>query len=429
MVSYMLKIYPSQLSGSLVVPPSKSHTMRAILLASLARGRSKVEGILPSPDTEKMIALCRQFGASFEGDVIEGVAGAPQTPADVVDSGNSGQVLRFGGAIAALAEGYTVLTGDHSLRHQRPAEPLLSGLRQLGAFACSTRGNGQAPLIIQGRLKGGRASLCGRDSQPVSALLFATALLEGGTELEVHDPGETPWINVTLDWLKRLGREVEHRNYRHYWIRGLGPHASFNYLVPGDWSSAAYPIVAAVLTHSSLRINGLDPHDVQGDKQLVDVLRAMGAKIHWTETGVEVLPGGDLLGLEVDVNPMIDMITLVALLGCFAQGKTLIRGGAIARRKECDRIAKIAQELRKMGGSLEELEDGLIVRPAPLQGACLQAHNDHRIALTLAVAALAAQGASTIQGWETTKKSYPNFVRDFRAVGGQFFWACRSFID
>ena len=158
---------------------------------------------------------------------------------------------------------------------------------------------------------------------------------------------------------------------------------------------------------------------MQGDKIIIDVLREMGAQMTWTPTGLSIQAGSPLIGKRIDVNKMIDALPILAVLGCYATGTTTLYNGAIARQKESDRIAAIALELKKMGAQIEETPDGLIIQHSPLTGTTVTAHNDHRIALALAIAALGAHSTTTIEGTECIAKSYPTFVQDFQKIGAQ----------
>ncbi|MDE3045793.1 MAG: 3-phosphoshikimate 1-carboxyvinyltransferase [Verrucomicrobiota bacterium] len=401
------------------VPPSKSHTLRAILFAALAKGVSRIEEALPSPDTQAMIGAVRQLGAEVteEGSVLVIRGGKWQVPEDVIQCGNSGIVLRFIGALAGLLPGYTVLTGDASIRERRPAKPLIDGLRQLGAFAESAKGNGFAPLIIRGPIKGGRAVIDGEDSQPVSGLLIAGAFAAAPVELEVRNPGEKPWVDLTLDWLRRLGIPFEREGYEKYRLQGGACIEGFSYRVPGDFSSAAFPIAAALITDTEVTLTNLDREDAQGDKALLGVLQEMGARLIIDEKSITVQKGSRLRGVRVDINGFIDALPILAVLGCFAEGKTEIVNGAIARKKESDRIAAMASELKKMGAQVEERPDGLVIHSSTLRSASLESYNDHRIAMSLAVAALRAP--SKIAGVECIEKTYPNFwdmLHEFHSV-------------
>ena len=295
-----LRVKKSGLSGSLIAPPSKSQTLRAILFASLAKGQSQINNILNSPDTVSMITACRLLGAGIIEEQnnlkITGVAGQPKCPNDIINAGNSGQVLRFIGAIAGLIDGYTVLTGDESVRTRRPIEPLINGLSQLGADCISTQNNHHPPIIIKGPMKANKITIAGADSQPVSGLLIASSFLSGTTELNINNPGELPWIGVTLDWFDRLGIKYQNQNFKQYIIQGGFIPKGFDYTVPGDFSSIAYPIIAALISQSKIVIKNINMNDAQGDKALIEVLLGMGAKIEVKPSELIVYPSGVLKG-------------------------------------------------------------------------------------------------------------------------------------
>lgn len=416
-------IKPSKLHGTISIPASKSHTLRAILFASLAHGRSVIHHYLHSPDTHAMIKACQLLGATISISErslhIVGTGGKPHTPTDVIDAGNSGQVLRFIGAVAALASGYTIITGDLSIRTKRPVQPLLEGLTHLGVFAVSAQNNGSAPIIIKGPLRGGVTHLNGEDSQPVSALLIAAAFAPHPTVIHVEQPGETPWIELTLDWFKRLNIAYQCEGYTQYTVMGNTAYTGFEYTVPGDFSSCAFPLAAALLTGSELVLNNLDMQDAQGDKALILALQDMGAVIDIDEVHrtLTVRRSPRLLGKTLDVNDYIDAVPILAVLACFAEGETVITGAAIARKKESDRLATMSQTLQKMGANITELEDGLRILPAELSGARVSSFEDHRIAMALTVAALSAQGETIIENTDCVEKSYPNFVQSLQTLG------------
>lgn len=375
-----IKIGPAKLSGSLAVPPSKSHTLRAILFASLAKGKSIIRHYLHSPDTTAMIHAVQQFGAkiAITPDTLV-IEGGPYKPAEkIIDCGQSGQVLRFIGALASLLPSYTVFTDPN-----RPTRPLLDAIGQLGGFT------NENPIIIRGPIKPGKAIINGEDSQPISGMLIAGAFCP--LELEVINPGEKPWIQLTLSWFDRLGIPYENHNFTHYKTFGSAIIHPFDYTVPGDFSSAAFPIAAG------LHVTNLDFTDIQGDKAAIPLLKNLPARI--------------------DVNNFIDALPILAVAACFSQQKTEIVNGAIARKKESDRIHSIATELKKMGAKIDEHPDGLTIYPADLHGAELYAHNDHRIAMALTVAAMAANSDSTLHGAECVAKSYPTFFEDLRKLG------------
>lgn len=417
------QIQPSSLRGMIVIPPSKSHSLRAILFAGLAHGASELRQVLHSPDATAMIHAMRALGASItiEPDklLIQGVAGRLEPSDNVIDAGNSGLVLRFIAALGALLPSYTILTGDHSIRHNRPVKPLLEAIEQLGGFAVSSRLDGFAPIIIKGAIHPGHAKLSGEDSQPVSALLIATSLLNAPSTLEVTNPGEKPWIDLTLHWLKKWDIGIKHEKYSHYTIPGSAKIEGFSETIPGDLSSAAFPIVAALITRSELLLMNIDRNDCQGDKKVIEILQKMGARfeIDDQKKTLRVQKNSSLKGMRIDINDFIDAAPILSVIGCFAEGETEIIGASIARHKESDRLHAMATELKKMGATIEERLDGLRIAYSPLKGAHLFSWNDHRIAMSLSIAALSARGESHIEGTECISKTYPSFAHDFRTLG------------
>lgn len=422
MINYIVK--PSAtLHGTITIPPSKSHTLRAILFASLAHGTSKIHHYLHSPDTTAMINACILLGAKINVNsdilIIEGTAGQPSVPANIIDSGNAGIVLRFVAAIAALLPGYTVITGDHSIRTKRPIRPLLDALTQLKSFAVSTKGDGYAPVIIKGPLQPGKTTLTGEDSQPVSGLLIACAFAKGVSDITVTNPGEKPWIDLTLDWFKRLDIPYINENYEHYIIQGHTQYNGFEYTVPADFSSAAFPIVSALITQSEVTLQHIDMNDIQGDKAIIPVLQEMGANISYEEKRklLHIAKTEQLTGKIINVNDYVDAIPILSIVGCFAKGTTQIVGGAIAKHKESDRLAAMTTELRKMGADISDTDDGLIIKKSLLKGAELQSYHDHRIAMSLAIAGLIATGNTIIKDVACVAKTFPNFAEAMQKLG------------
>lgn len=413
------EVTKSAISGTLQLPTSKSHSLRAILFALLANGKSVIEHYLPSPDSFAMIEAIRKLGAKVQihPDYLEIEGSALTSAEDVIDCGNSGIVLRFIGAIAGLLPTYTILTGDHSIRHNRPVEPLLRALTDLGATALSSRMDNFAPLIIKGPISPGQIIMDGADSQPVSGILLACSFLNGPTEIHVTNPGEKPWIDLTLSWLSKFNIEVTHENYTKYLVKGNASYSGFEYIVPADFSSAAFPLAAAIITGGEVTLKGIDMQDMQGDKELIHTLIAMGANIELEENMLHLRKGSNLKGAEIDINRYIDSITILAIIACFAEGKTIIKNAAIARKKECDRIHAIATELGKMGANIEETEDGLIIEKSELFGASVKSHKDHRVAMSLTVAALMAKGKTTIEDVDCIAKTYPNFKEHMDLLG------------
>lgn len=417
-----LKVKNSSLRGSLQIPSSKSHTMRALLFAAMAHSKSIIKNYLKSSDTLAMIEALKLLGmeCSPHNSFIE-ITPHPLKPcANIIDAGNSGIILRFVAALSALLPTYTIITGDHSIRNNRPINALLSGLTQLKAFAVSSKLDDRPPLIIKGPCEPGKACLNGEDSQPVSALLIAASFLEGTTNLEIENPGEKPWIDLTLSWLHKLGGRISHKNYSHYEIKGPLIYSGFQADIPGDFSSAAFPLVAALITKSQITIEGIDFNDDQGDKRIIPILEKMGASFDIKDSQLSINGLCPIKGIKIDANDCIDALPILSTLGCFAEGKTEIYNASIARKKESDRISAITSELKKMGAHIIEKEDGLIIEQSLLKGCRVNSFKDHRIAMALSIAALAADGESFIEDIECIEKSFPSFISLFQSIGADF---------
>ena len=421
MQNYHIKA--SKISGRCTIPASKSQSIRAIFFASMAKGSSTISNILLSPDISAMISACRQLGANIQQNgtdlTITGINNQLRTPDDVIDSGNSGQVLRFIACLAGLQENYMVITGDASIRHNRPVGPLIEALPQLGVKCDALRGDGKAPLILKGPYTNNETSLDGEDSQPVSGIIMAAVFRDTTTKITVNNPGETPWINLTLSWLDKFNIAYKNDNYSYYEITGGKEIDAFDYQVPGDLSSLSFPLAAALLTQSELVIDNVDMAEPQGDKAIAEILTQMGADlmVNTDARQIKVNITPELNGISVDINHCIDCIAILATIGCYAKGETRITGAAIAREKESDRITAIATELKKMGADIEELPDGLIVRNSKLTGATTDSHHDHRIAMSLAIAGMIADGETTVTNTKCVSKSFPEFAAVMQNLG------------
>lgn len=416
-------IQKSQLKGSALLPSSKSQSIRAIFFASLANGNSTITNPLNSPDIKAMVRACRELGADIQTSnhqlFIQGLGGEVKTPQGVIDAGNSGQVLRFIAPLAGLGAQTLEITGDHSICHNRPIQPLIDALPNLGVQCHSIKNNGFAPIKASGTLRAGTTTLDGQDSQPVSALIMAAPFAQGTTILKVNNPGETPWIDLTLSWLDRFNIEYDNDDYQCYSIKGRKIPEGFNYHVPGDLSSLAFPVVAALITSSDIVLHGVDLNEPQGDKAILEILKQMGAKITYCaqEKTLSVKGPQKLNGMEMDINHCIDAICILAVVGCFAQGTTVIKGAAIAKHKESNRLEAMHDQLKKMGADISIADDGLIIKESKLHGAQLASYHDHRIAMSLAIAALDADGATTIKDIDCVNKSFPDFASWMEKLG------------
>ncbi len=420
----------SRIKGEVIAPPSKSYTHRAIAIASLAK-KSDIFYPLISGDTKATINAAKCFGATVEVEqarkiTIEGTEGSPRTPEDVINAENSGTTLRFFTAISSLCEGVTVLTGDASLR-KRPNLPLLKSLNDLGSEAFSTKGDGTAPIVVKGRLKGGETTIdASISSQFISALLIACPLAEKNSYILASNLTSVPYMRMTTEVLEKAGVEVpfsRSSNDYSFQVEGGKRYELRRFMVPGDFSSSSYLLATAAITDSELKIRNLFP-SAQGDSRIVEILKEMGAEIRWNkEKGIVEVKGAKdatLKGIKVDMRENPDLVPTIAVLAAVAEGTTEITGVAHLRYKETDRLMFLTEELKKMGARIEEKEDGLLIegeKNKELKAAKVYSHEDHRLAMALCIAALSASGETVIAGAECVKISYPSFFEDMLNLG------------
>ena len=416
-----LTITKSRLAGSVEIPGSKSHTIRAVVIGSLAQGTSRIRKPLVAADTLAALGACRLLGADIlkpDDWVIRGVDGCPRVPENVIDVGNSGTTLYVTLGTASLVDGVSIFTGDEQIR-RRPAGPLIDALNALGARVESTRGNGMAPIIVRGPMTGGSVGLDGsKTSQYLTCLLINCPLARSDTQIEVYGLIEKPYVRMTLAWLADQGIEVANHNYERFDIPGGQRYRAFESSIPGDFSSATFFACAAAITGAELTLLGLDVHDTQGDKAVVDMLAHMGARVEWFEGGLRIA-GEGLKGGEFDLADTPDALPALAVTACFAEGETRLVNVAQARLKETDRISVMREELSKMGGDIRELPDGLIIQGAPLYAATVHGHYDHRVIMALAVAGLACEGETTVYTAEALSVTFPTFVELMQSLGTQ----------
>jgi len=414
-------VRPSSPTGAIVIPPSKSHTIRAMLVAALAAGNSVVRRPLLQGDGASALRAAASMGATVDirdGDVfVGGIGGDFGLGTDLIDMGNSGTGLNLFCAAAALGDRERRFDGDASLR-TRPVRPLLNALEQLGATVSVNGAEGQdLPFTIRGPLKGGRTTVEGISSQFVSSLLFAAPLMPKDTHIIVHNLHEQPYIEMTLWWLEGQGIEIEYsKELTSYKVRGGQSYKPIDTVIPADFSSAVFAAVAAAIGGAPVELCGLDFSDTQGDKEVFRYLESMGATVERGSDAVTVT-GGNLHGAIIDLNRTPDALPALAVAAAAAEGETVFTNVIQARIKETDRITVMSEELGKMGITVKELPDGMVVRGGKLKGAQVSSHKDHRVAMALALAGMNAEGETEIDGAEAAEVTYPTFVEDFVRIG------------
>jgi len=405
-----------QIQATLTLPGSKSYTHRALVAASLADGESLLHNALDSEDTRLTAQGLARLGAKIDWREelvrVQGAGGRWQPLAEPIYLGNSGTSMRFLTALAALGRGEYRLTGSPRLC-ERPQGELLEALAQLGVKAVSERGDGCPPVLVQGGLTGGRARLSGAiSSQYLSALLFIAPLAPEGAEIEITgDLVSRPYVDLTLEVLGDFGISFFRQGYRYFQVPGGQTYLPQDYAIEADASSASYFWAAAALTQGKITITNLTPDSCQGDVGFIKVLERLGCRISAGEEGLTVA-GGPLQGIEVDMAAMPDLVPTLAVLAAFAKGETLITNVAHLRHKESDRLAAVAAELKKMGIAAQETADGLRITGGQPRGAIIDTYQDHRIAMSFAVAGLKAPG-TVIQDPDCVAKSFPEFWEFF----------------
>ncbi len=414
------KINPlDQVQATLTLPGSKSYTHRALVAAALAAGESRLTNALRAEDTELTAQALAQLGAGldWQGDTVRvtGKGGAWLPAAKPLYLGNSGTSMRFLTALTALGQGEYRLTGTERLC-QRPLGELLAALGQLGVRAASQKGDGCPPVTVHGGLRGGRASLSGTvSSQYVSALLFIGPLAPEGLDLTVT--GELvsrPYVDLTLEVMGGFGISYYREGYRFFQVPGGQTYTPQDYAIEADASSASYFWAAAAVTGGRVTITNLCLTSSQGDAAFPRVLERMGCRVAASPAGVTVA-GGPLQGIEVDMAAMPDLVPTLAVVAAFAQGETVITGVAHLRHKESDRLHAVATELGKMGIGVRETADGLVIQGGRPRGATIDTYQDHRLAMSFAVAGLQAPG-TVIKDPEVVAKSFPDFWEFFERL-------------
>jgi 3-phosphoshikimate 1-carboxyvinyltransferase len=423
---YALEVRASHLGGAIEVPASKSVTHRSFLLAAQAIQPCTVVNPLLSADTRATLAGLLQFGARFHldadrPDLLQFIPVRLAAPRQPIDCANSGTTLRLFAGLAARFGQPTTLTGDASLQ-QRPNGDLLRALRSLGATIDDQAG--RAPLTVRGPIRSGLVQLPGpTSSQFASSLLLSLPFVEGASTLAMNAPiSSSPYLDVTLDVLNRAGLRVTeaHGPGREFSIPGSQVVQATRLQVDGDWSSAAFLLVAAAITNSSLELTGLDPRSRQGDRAILGLLQQFGAKVAATDQGARIT-GAELQGVtNVDVQATPDLFPPLVVLAACSRGQTRFVGGAALRTKETDRIAAMAQGLAAMGIEVQEQPDGLVVRGGRLRGAKVQSRGDHRIHMAFAVAGLAAEGLTVVDEPHLADVSFPGFHAALEAAGASF---------
>ena len=408
----------SELEGSVRSVPSKSCTHRALILASLAHGTSRISNPLIGEDTEATRKVLSAMGIPFEKEDFgwrlesEGI----KAPVEMLDCENSGTTLRIMTGVSSLLKEKVVLTGDDSLK-KRPMSPLLSSLEKLNVECGSINADGCAPIFVNGPMIGEKTEIRGDiSSQFISSLLIACPLKEDDTNITLTSPlTSAPYVEMTISMLKTCGVSCE-RDHDRFIVFGNQAYSPLSYTVPGDYSGAAFPLAGGALS-GPVTVQGLDPEDMQGDRKIIEILKNFGAEVQVRGWDVTVSKG-ELKGCTIDMASVPDLFPIVATIATQAEGKTILFNAKHLRYKESDRIATVTEFLRNMGAEIQEREDGCVIEGAcRLKGATIDTHGDHRIMMASAIAATVADGRTIIENSNCHEVSYPTFKEDLISLG------------
>ena len=424
----------SQIGGVVKAPPSKSYSHRAVILASLAIGTSRLYDMLYSEDTLASIRACKALGAKItrKEDCLE-VAGTGgklhNSSAGPIDLANSGTTLRLMTSVSALSDNDVVLTGDDSLK-TRPMGLLMDALYYLGIDTESLNGNDKAPILIRPGYIGGETNIMGNvSSQFISSILISSPLSGNGVTLYVLPEFKSkPYVNMTLDIMKKFGVKtlkgyyLKHDNCdKQYqgcrideFIVRKQDYVACDYTIEGDYSSASYLLALIAINGGKAKIKNLFRDSKQGDKYILDILQKMGATVIRGEDYVEIASDGNLKAIDVNLSNAPDLLITVAVLSAMAEGTSNITGVAHARVKETDRIDTTCRELEKLGCRLTEMEDGMSITGGVTSGT-VDSHGDHRLAMAFSLIGL--RHDIEITNGEVFDVSFPNFIEAMAELG------------
>ncbi|MCB1645393.1 MAG: 3-phosphoshikimate 1-carboxyvinyltransferase [Pseudomonadales bacterium] len=411
--------------GEIQLPGSKSLTNRALLLAALATGETRLHNLLNSADTERMLEALNQLAVPLEtnhqaAECLVTGQGRPFTPPNEMSFflGNAGTAIRPLTSILSLCQGTFLIDGDEYMR-ERPIEHLIEALNQLGVKTEYLGKHGCPPVRLHGgTLKGGKVSVKGNiSSQYLTALLMTLPLAREDSEITViGEQVSKPYLDITLDIMEKFGVHASHDNYQLFKVPGGQQYTSpGDYLIEGDASSASYFFAAAAIKGGTIRVNGLGRDSVQGDIGFLDVMEAMGATVTRTDNWIEVT-GGELRPVDMDLNHIPDAAMTVAMVALFAKGKSRISNIYNWRVKETDRMTAMATELRKLGAIITTGEDFIEIEPPEeLQPATIDTYGDHRMAMCFSLAALGSSPV-TINDPGCVDKTFPTYFTLFNQV-------------
>ena len=421
-----VKIKPKKLGGTIPIPPSKSYSHRAIIAAALATSNkdkevSRIDNLKYSVDITTTTEIMENWGANIEigedFEIIKGNSGIVNPKDEYTQCNESGSTIRFLIPIGLSSNNKIVFDGKGKLV-ERPLDSYYKIFDEQGIKYSNN--NGWLPLNVDGQLKPGKYEIEGNiSSQYITGLLYALPLLNGDSELRINKTLESKgYIDLTLEILEMSGIKVENNNYKSFFIKGNQKYNPFDYVIEGDYSQVAFWIVAGILG-SEIKCLHVKKDSLQGDREIIEIVQRMGANVEIFDDYIIVKPS-QTYGTVIDISQCPDIGPILTVLAALSKGETKIINAERLRIKESDRITSIKTELNKLGANVEEVGDSLVINGVErLTGSTeLSAWNDHRIAMSLAIASIKCDGEIVIDEAESVKKSYPHFWEDFKKMGG-----------
>lgn len=414
-----ITVRPSTLKGKIEAPPSKSLTQRAIAAGLLARGTTLIHDPSFCNDSLAAIRMAEALGAavSIEGRSITVVPGPLSASPVILHCGESGLALRMFSPVAALLSDEVTLTGEGSLL-KRPVKMISEALSQLGVTVRTN--NGYLPVTLRGRLKGGRLVIDGSTgSQLLTGLLMALPLAGEESIIEVSELRSRPYIRLTLKLLEDFGIRIKSTGFSQFVIPGNQSYHPCEYRVEGDWSGAAFLLVAGVLAGTpgeDVTVSNIDVSSMQADRAIIQALKDAGALMTVSAAGVTTARS-ELRAFTLDATDCPDLFPPLAALASCCSGTSRIRGVGRLAHKESDRGGAISEVLAALNVVSSIEGDELLITGGEINGAVVSSHNDHRIAMMAAVMALRSTGAVTIEGAEAVDKSFPDFFKTLALTG------------
>ena len=420
---YLVRPVSGPVEGTIRPPGSKSLTNRALITAALSTGQTRLTGVLDSEDTQVMIESLRRLGVAVQQDLtaatldVAGCNGRPPADQAELQLENSGTSIRFLTALCTLGAGTFRLDGNARMR-ERPIGDLVTALHPIGGNLKCELGTGCPPVLVNGTgLAGGSTTVAGTvSSQYLSALLMIAPCADAA--VDIHVTGELvskPYVDMTMGVMAQFGVEVGCREHQHFRIEPQ-QYRGAQYDIEPDASAASYMFAVAAVTGGEVTVEGLSRYALQGDAHFVEALEQMGCRVTYGADSITVR-GGDLSGIDIDMNAISDTAQTLAVVALFADGPTRIRNVAHMRHKETDRISALVEEIRRLGIEAEEFSDGLSVNPGPISPATIQTYDDLRMAMSFALAGLRVDGIR-ISDPGCTGKTYPNFFHDLQTLCG-----------